>query len=331
MIKRIRIKQFRGIREGELELAPLTILLGANNSGKTTVLEALLLVHGPIHKQPYEYEIEAVKLLLYLHKTLDAQGFSFLLYNYSAEKAHVSAELDGKTCDLPLTRSGDWIICKEPTLFGGEEVELSMTSDYLGPRPVRPLSKALYVRSDLIKPAYEYLRRIWPDVWQYASRVAEALSRLVHEDYVNFTMEPFHGGKVTLYAFLKDGRRVRLGDLGDGVQVLATAMLLYELVKPKLLLWDDVEAHMNPSMLLYLASWLGERVREGTQVVVSTHSLEAASAIAHAGEEVSEKEVRIVLLSLRNGVLRYRVMTLEEVEEYRRAGIDVRVGEGLLI
>jgi len=59
-------------------------------------------------------------------------------------------------------------------------------------------------------------------------------------------MEPFHGGEVTLYAFLKDGRRVRLGDPGDGVRALAVIMLLHELVKPKLLLWDNVEAHRIP-------------------------------------------------------------------------------------
>jgi len=47
MIKRVRIRNFRGVREGELELAPLSILLGANNSGKTTVLEASSWPTGP--------------------------------------------------------------------------------------------------------------------------------------------------------------------------------------------------------------------------------------------------------------------------------------------
>jgi len=40
MIEKIVLRNFKGIREGELELAPLTILLGGNNSGKTTLLEA---------------------------------------------------------------------------------------------------------------------------------------------------------------------------------------------------------------------------------------------------------------------------------------------------
>ena len=44
MIHEVAFLNFRGIREGHLRLYPLTVLLGANNSGKTTVLE-LSLIH----------------------------------------------------------------------------------------------------------------------------------------------------------------------------------------------------------------------------------------------------------------------------------------------
>ena len=45
MIQRLEIEGFRGIMHGVLEnLPPLTVLVGPNNSGKSTVLESLLLV-----------------------------------------------------------------------------------------------------------------------------------------------------------------------------------------------------------------------------------------------------------------------------------------------
>ena len=45
MIQRLEINGFRGITHGVLEgLPPLTVLVGPNNSGKSTVLESLLLV-----------------------------------------------------------------------------------------------------------------------------------------------------------------------------------------------------------------------------------------------------------------------------------------------
>ena len=46
-IARIRIKNFRGVREGELLLPSHAVLVGDNNIGKSTVLEAIDLVLGP--------------------------------------------------------------------------------------------------------------------------------------------------------------------------------------------------------------------------------------------------------------------------------------------
>ncbi|WP_082091320.1 AAA family ATPase [Paracidovorax citrulli] len=46
-VARIEIHNFRGIREATLDLVQHAVLLGDNNTGKTTVLEAMDLVLGP--------------------------------------------------------------------------------------------------------------------------------------------------------------------------------------------------------------------------------------------------------------------------------------------
>lgn len=46
-VARIKIENFRGIKEATLDLTKHAVLLGDNNTGKTTVLEALDLVLGP--------------------------------------------------------------------------------------------------------------------------------------------------------------------------------------------------------------------------------------------------------------------------------------------
>lgn len=45
-VSRLRIEGFRGIRTGVIEFGKHSVLVGANNSGKTTVIEALALIFG---------------------------------------------------------------------------------------------------------------------------------------------------------------------------------------------------------------------------------------------------------------------------------------------
>ena len=44
MLTRIRLENFKSWRELDMELAPLTLLFGTNSSGKSSVLQALLLL-----------------------------------------------------------------------------------------------------------------------------------------------------------------------------------------------------------------------------------------------------------------------------------------------
>ena len=46
LIDTVRIANFRGIKEVEVNLSPTTLLVGANNAGKTSFLKALHLALG---------------------------------------------------------------------------------------------------------------------------------------------------------------------------------------------------------------------------------------------------------------------------------------------
>lgn len=43
-LKRIGLTRFKAFKQAEIELAPLTVLIGHNNAGKSTVLHALAML-----------------------------------------------------------------------------------------------------------------------------------------------------------------------------------------------------------------------------------------------------------------------------------------------
>jgi len=345
MIKRLKIKDFRGIKEGEIKLAPLTILTGANNSGKTTILEALFLAPNPFREVPYmmgRYHLAAAEVVHSMHKTLGSQGFAFLLNKYIAKQAEIECEINGDKYLLQFIKMDSWIhISTNKEMRSYYTITVGdKTIKYYGWLAVSdfstdPLDTKLFIEntllisSNLIKAGYDYLEENWASIINLGvcKRVAEETSMLSPENYKDITIEPFLGKRLAIYAYLEDGTRIRLGDLGEGIQNYILARILYEVEKPKVLLWDDVEAHFNPRILLSIAEWFSDMVTNGNQVILTTHSLEAARTIAG----LSEENAKIYLLSLDNNILRTKELTLKEIEELLETGVDVRVAEPLLL
>jgi len=352
-------KNFRGIREGSIDLKNLNILIGGNNSGKTTVLEGLFLIPNPLRYVPYGTEERAVSVLSSLHATLGSEAYVFLFHNYSGDLASIYFSNESEV-ETVFQRKGDSIevYMKEGAkayYIGGLSGESKKVLDVniLLEVPVDPTGRMLqqtmmrtnigassfvsknvgetvYFHPLLMKSIWEYFRNHWVEFRNrgLTSKVAKMISEGITEEYDDLLLEPFIGGQQAIYVRTKDARGIRLGDLGSGVQVLATLMLLQEFVKPKILLIDDMESHMNPSLMMHAASWFGEILEKGSKIVISTHSLEAAKFIAGALEE---HEPQITLLALRDGILSSKNLSLDEVENLEKAGIDVRVSGGILL
>lgn len=331
MIKRLELRNFKGVESGGLELSPLTILLGPNNSGKTTILEALFLAPNPF-REAYGFRITAVEVLERLHETLGATGYIFLLRDYTADIAEIRCDKHvlrfiRHDTDIYMTAGEGEISFGELTLKGGKYIGKLGARGAMSPSYSRPLIEdALLITSRLTKEGLQSIRNKWVSIVNlgYSKKVAAEVSNFVNEEYMDLTIEPFYEN-FEIYAYMADGKRIRLGDLGDGVQIYTVTRILYELVKPKVLLWDDVESHMNPKMLLGVASWISELVDNGVQVILTTHSLDAARVIAASNEKAS-----LLLTSLKDGILKTKELKLDEVEELLEAGIDIRAAESFL-
>ena len=322
MIRKLRLENFRGVVKGEIELDRLTILVGPNNSGKTTILEALFLAPNPFRAVPYVPRT-AAELLAVHHRALNEMGYTFLVNKYTAEEAVISVG----GAEIIFRKEGHDLavyVNHQPVavgrLYGRGSAEGRL--DFL----LTP--NTLLLSTKLVGFAHEYLRLAWIEISNKGATatVAKDVSRYVAEDYVNLTVEPFIGGELSLFAMLSDGTRVRLSDLGAGVHLYVVNRLLYEHYRPSVVLWDDVETHLNPRLLSHVAEWFADLVDEGKQVVVSTHSLEAVETLTTFVEDAT-----VLLTSLKDGILTARKIKLDELQSLARLGVDPRMAESFLL
>jgi len=352
VIKTLKIENFRGIKSGRLELSPITILLGPNNSGKSTILEALFLAPNPLRRVPYFFRElrdhgvvpdQALNVIYFLHKTLDYQGYAFLLHNYNSKYSKIVCDINGDEYCLQFVNADPYIYLttnKEMKASGvvtinGEDMRFFGRIHFRGLSPESVSDQGLFIKETLLmspnltKMGYEYCRQQWATIInaRITRRVAEDASTFSRDSYKDLTMEPVIGGQLDLHAYFDDGRRIRLGDLGEGIQSYVISKILYEVAKPEIILWDDIESHLNPRILLYIADWFSELLKNKKQVILSTHSLEATKVIAG----VNEEETGIYLTSLEDSTLKTKKLTLSEVENLQEAGIDARTAEALLL
>ena len=342
MINKLRLTNFKGVKQGEIELSPLTILVGSNNSGKSTVLEALFLAPNPA-RQVLNMGT-ALDVVLKQHQMLGSQGTASLLHNYNAKEAKIECDIDGESYTLSFIRESEYIYLtsnkQRPewskisfSLNGSNQSGFAVASSFTGLNQYsdnKPfIGDTLLINSELIKPSYDYLRQNWTLIMNSGAfqKVMREVSELSNETYTNVTLEPFFQNINVIYAFLEDGRRIRLSDLGEGIQSYIVTKLIYEIVAPEVLLWDDIEAHLNPRMLVRLSDWFSDIIESGKQIVITTHSIEAVKILAGANPKLTS----ILLTSLRHNNLKARHLPIEEIDNLSEAGIDVRMAEPFLL
>jgi hypothetical protein len=341
MINRLRLENFKGVVEGEVQLDKLTILVGPNNSGKTTILEALFLAPNPFRLVPY-YPPTAIELLQEYHKTLLEKGYTFLFNKYIAKNMLIKVDdrelLFTKDSGAGISIYTDYIpigysdfirrVGEKNYMYLGSLLPDGRVDSKPYVEYVLITDNTLIFSTKLVKFAHEYLQNKWIEILNTGvpALIAKDVSRFVSEEYWNISAEPFMAGTMTFYVLLADGTRIRLGDLGAGVHLYIVNRLLYEHYKPDVVLWDDLETHFNPRLLSHITEWFADLVEEGKQVIVSTHSLEVVEKIISYVNDAT-----VLLTSLRDGKLRVRKVKSDELGEWAKAGIDPRSAEVFLL
>ncbi len=266
MIESVHFKNFRCLRDVTLKLAPLTVLVGPNSSGKTTVLEGLKPRGGFEHPSD-------------LWKKISGQDVSIEWRYTTGANARVRV-------NVPLD------IVTRPT-----HTIQPLTLDLKALRSENTLASA-----QQLSPSGDNLTNVFATLTrQQQASVAKELCRLVPM-FSDVDLEPTYQGRHRLR--FQDRWNPDLwfdpSQVSDGTMLmLAFVVLQYQSPPATLITIEEPERALHPYLLDELIQFLrklttGEIGKKPVQVVMATHSAELL-------EYVRPEEVRFLTRSSEDG------------------------------
>ena len=309
-VKELSLHEFRGVRKTAepLKLKRLNVLIGRNNAGKTTVLEALALLPHPESPMSWFEQRHARVASLHGNKP------NALVYKYAGE-ATIAYTLERDVrLKVQVTAGGGSALYWEGEAaslsWGTLEGKLKEVGLIKSPRGedtiifipcsdsfIARLEAKLYEKQDLVVKTGAHYRIVRDVVNKCVDEVFT--ETLFTEKELRLRKEPSCGPPYY----------VRLKDMGDGLERAISVLLWLEAVRPMLVLWDDFESNMHPSLIKAVLAWLAER---DWQVVLATHSLDVLYALPDVWPE-GEAQL-IMLQKTDDDLLRADYMSVEELE-----------------
>ena len=323
LVRSIYVKEFRGIRRlsREVELRSFNVVIGRNNVGKSALLEALYLLPSPWSAQGDPLLGKPrTRFVAELH----SGSTSSLVYGYSGSA--MIRYMVGSTEDVILL-SADGVV---GSVIAGEEVEspdayVKRLASVLGigTEEVSRLTFLIPSSDGFIRALSDVLlsSHVWSSIVKsgvHRRVVRDLIDPVVHDLFTEVLIE---GSRLKLRKEVSEDigpLYIDTADLGDGVERLCLAALALEYLRPRLVLWDDIEASAHPGLIEALLRWLASR---DWQVVISTHSLDVLFELLSIWPRNSGV---IVLRKGRDDVVEHRVLELEDLEKMLSSGVDVR-------
>lgn len=310
-VRSLNIKEFRGIKacDKTLKFSNFTILIGKNNAGKSSILEALSLLPEP---NTIDYITHQTKIdnLRELHQG----SLKDLLYLYAGtSNLQFGIESSNAFIDISEVDTTAYWESKNKALAGN----ISRIFDV--PRKKLP-EIVLFVpfTTSILRDLENRMRSLNELIMKkgYHIELANFLNKCVNDVYSELVfLEP-----ISLRKVYPDNKvYLKLKDLGSGAEKLIKMMALFEVLSPRLILIDDFEAGFHPTMIKLFLKWLKNKK---WQTIISTHSIDVLYHLV----EIKPHDTTIIQLNKSNeDILSYEITTLMELEDLLDANTDPRL------
>lgn len=285
MLKTLHIRNFRGIESLDIEdLGRVNLLIGRNNSGKTSVMEAAILAHeGPAGVQIGAWSRKESPrtpnpLLFLIRAAADSRQFE--VWGDDVNAPLIGRE--GRKYSLVLSWGGkEYLAGWEDGGPSGEElidlVEERGTSSSWGSQDEASLSGAVRRFTELYREGREHLVRT---VLQHVAPDLESLD-LIGED--------------VWYKLAHSRPRLPLATLGDGALWLFDVAVALSDEDYGCLCLDELDAGLHHSALVQMLTML-RTSRPDLQIFATTHSDECIRAACEVFRDADDPGLRIIRL-----------------------------------
>ncbi|MBI2568728.1 MAG: AAA family ATPase [Candidatus Schekmanbacteria bacterium] len=341
ILKQLVIQRFRGMMDVVLDdLAPITLVVGANNAGKSSVLEAASLLLRPLDPAQWvqvarqrDMDMPLADGLWSLFPSgvpldLDDGPKQSRALRLTGQVALASRDLQASglaTLSWDAEESGDVTL----------RIEARINRQTVHDMVFRREAPAAYGRD---VESYRCFT-VTPATHRSTRALLEHLSKVVDEGRKQLAVDllqlfdPEVQGLDVSAVRGRDGVRVThasrgvvdLASFGDGMRRSAALALALTRASGGLLLIDELEAGIHPRILPRVMTRLVEGAAEAdVQILASTHSLEACDAMMEATrEQVVDAAAYYLGLGPDHGH-ELRRYGKERIIEMREAGLDLR-------
>lgn len=341
VLQQLTLTAYRGVSNLTLEgLTPVSLVVGANNAGKTSLLEAAgLLLRPPDPAQwisavrQRDFDMSLVEGLWSLFPGSEA------LHPEDGPQQSHPLIVEGITSGGP--RKIEASCSASLTVRASESADLSARiAVSVDGEPSLTLKFPLPLTVAHEVPTYRVLA-VTPGTHYSTRALVELLSRVVDEGKKQLAVQLLQVfdplvedldisasfGREAVRVTHKTRGVVDLASFGDGMRRAATMALALSRATQGVLLIDEIEAGIHPTVLRQVLAKLVEAATTSqVQIIATTHSLEALDAV------ISSIEDRDELQNLTTFHVRRKTTNKHEVIRYtgskllrlREGGLDIR-------
>lgn len=286
-IKNIEIYNFKGLKELKInDMKPINIFIGDNNSGKTTILEAI-----SIFENPFDY-MSHLKFLDRKH------GLSNIKYD-NIKQVFYNSDYDNEICiNLTIDQNSNNIDntclkinakeeevyfedCNEDVttltyIFNGEEKEFSIQNNPQKEIRVRK-EKFKYLNLGFVSPIDTYMEKSTLSAIDTVIKKGkkQTLIELLKIFDSNITDLNYISNK-ELYITTSNRGTLSISSFGDGLKKAIVLIAKAIDAKDGIVLIDELETSIHKDILgKIFKELLINAEKYNTQVISTTHSLEA--------------------------------------------------------